>query len=89
MWLNENISYKFPSKMIKINPRIPSDVNITNFQTTKSFVRCHMVWDNLTAQRVKFTTFQQLQLQLQFVVFEKNSTYFFIPSNIHEKITQF
>ena len=89
MWLNENISYKFSSKMIKINPRIPSDVNITNFQKTKSFVRCHMVWDNLTTQRVKFTTFQQLQLQLQFVVFEKNSTSFFIPSNIHEKITQF
>ena len=35
MWLNENISYKFPSKMIKINPRIPSDVNITNFQKNK------------------------------------------------------
>ena len=59
MWLNKNISHKFPSKMIKINPRIPSDVNITNFQKTKSFVRWHMVWDNLTTQRVKFTTFQQ------------------------------
>ena len=59
MWLNKNISYKFPSKMIKINPRIPFDMNITNFLKTKSFVRCHMVWDNLTTQRVKFTTFQQ------------------------------
>ena len=34
MWLNENISYKLPSKMIKINPRIPFDMNITNFQKT-------------------------------------------------------
>ena len=45
--------------MIKINPRIPFDMNITNFLKTKSFERCHMVWDNLTTQRVKFTTFQQ------------------------------
>ena len=46
MWLNENISYKLPSKMIKINPRIPFDMNITNFQKKKSFVRWHMVWAN-------------------------------------------
>ena len=36
MWLNENISYKFPSKMIKINPRIPSDVNIQALQALQA-----------------------------------------------------